>query len=58
MYDAATREQTHVIDMPNRGETHGLVRVHYDMDGNARVARDQGGIRGEIDPVAGVVPDY
>ena len=58
VYDAATREQTHVIDMPNWGEPHGLVWVHYDMDGNARVVRDQGGFRGGIDPVAGVVLDY
>ena len=58
VYDAATREQTHVIDMPNWGEPHGLVWVHYDMDGNARVVRDQGGFRGGIDPMAGVVLDY
>ena len=58
VYDAATREETHVIDMPNWGEPHGLVWVHYDMDGNARVVRDQGGFRGGIDPVAGVVLDY
>ena len=44
--------------MPDRGEPHGLVWVHYDMDGNARVVRDQGGFRGGIDPVAGVVLDY
>ena len=58
VYDAATRQQTHVIDMPNWGEPHGLVWVHYDMSGNARVVRDQGGFRGGIDPVAGVVLDY
>lgn len=58
VYDAATREETHVIDMPNLGEPHGLVWVHYDMDGNARVVRDQGGFRGGIDPMAGVVLDY
>ena len=58
VYDAATREQTHVIDMPNWGEPHGLVWVHYDAGGNPRVVRDQGGFRGGIDPVAGVVLDY
>lgn len=58
VYDAATREQTHVIDMPNWGEPHGLVWVHYDAGGNPRVVRDQGGFRGGIDPVAGIVLDY
>ena len=58
VFDEATREQTHVIDMPNWGEPHGLVWVHYDADGTARVVRDQGGFRGGIDPLAGNVLDY
>lgn len=58
VFDEATRKQTHVIDMPNWGEPHGLVWVHYDADGTARVVRDQGGFRGGIDPLAGNVLDY
>ena len=46
------------FDTFDPGEPHGLIRVHYDMNGNARVVRDQGGFRGGIDPVAGVLLDY
>ena len=46
------------LDTFDPGEPHGLVWVHYDMNGNARVVRDQGGFCGGIDPVAGVLLDY
>ena len=58
VYDAATREQTHVIDMPENGDAHGLIWVHYDSGGNSRVVRDQGGFHGGVNPFAGVVIDY
>ncbi len=53
VFDAATREQTNVIDMPNRGDPHGLVWVHYDSDGVGRVVRDQGGFHNGVHPARG-----
>lgn len=35
VFDAATHEQTHVIEMPGLGEPHGLVFVWYDDAGSA-----------------------
>ena len=58
VFDAETREQKTVIQMPQNGDPHGLVWVHYDEDGNPRVVRDQGGFRGGINPAAGVALDY
>jgi len=54
----ATREHKTVIQMPQNGDPHGLVWVHYDEDGNPRVVRDQGGFRGGINPAAGLILDY
>lgn len=58
VYDAATHEQITVIQMPQNGDPHGLVWVHYDKDGTARVVRDQGGFRGGINPALGKALDY
>ena len=51
VFDAKTRQQTHVIDMPNFGDPHGLVWVQYDEDGNSMVTRDQGGFHNGVSPV-------
>jgi len=51
VFDAKTRQQTHVIDMPNFGDPHGLVWVQYDQDGNSLVVRDQGGFHNGVSPV-------
>ena len=53
VFDAATKEQLHVIDMPGRGDPHGLVWVKYDDDGSARVVRDQGGFHNGVHPAKG-----
>ena len=58
VFDAETREQTKVIDMPYFGDPHGLVWVHYDDEGEARVVRDQGGFHGGISPAAGTGLSY
>jgi hypothetical protein len=53
VFDAATKEQLKVIDMPGRGDPHGLVWVSYDEDGDARVVRDQGGFHNGVNPAEG-----
>ena len=53
VFDAETREQITVIDMPSRGDPHGLVWVHYDEDGNSKVVRDQGGFHNGVNPAEG-----
>ncbi len=53
VFDVATREKKAVIQMPQYGDPHGLVWVHYDAAGNARVVRDQGGFRGGVNPALG-----
>ena len=53
VFDAETREQITVIDMPSRGDPHGLVWVHYDEDGNGKVVRDQGGFHNGVNPAEG-----
>ena len=58
MFDAETREQNTIIQMPQNGDPHGLVWVHYDEDGNSKVVHDQGGFRSGVDPAAGVSLDY
>ena len=58
VFDAQAREQTHVIDMPNFGDAHGLVWVWYDEDGDPHVVRDQGGFHSGIHPARGNVLDY
>lgn len=51
VFDAETRERTHVIDMPQNGDPHGLVWVQYDAEGQAKVIRDQGGFHNGVSPV-------
>lgn len=58
VFDAETREQLNVIDMPNRGTAHGLVWVQYDEDGVGRVVRDQGGFHGNVNPAEDLPLDY
>lgn len=58
VFDAATREQAHIIDMPQFAAPHGLVWVHYDENGESKVVRDQGGFHNGIDPRLGRALDY
>ena len=58
VFNAGDGEQKNVIDMPGRGDPHGLAWVHYDENGVPRTVRDQGGFRGGINPAKGVVLDY
>jgi len=58
VFDAQTRQQIKVIEMPQHGDAHGLVWVHYDDSGESRVVRDQGGFHGGINPAAGNVLEY
>ena len=51
VFDAETREQTHVIDMPLFGDPHGLVWVRYDDEGNSLAIRDQGGFHNGVNPI-------
>ncbi len=51
VFDAKTRQRTHVIDMPLFGDPHGLVWVEYDDEGNSKVIRDQGGFHNGVSPV-------
>lgn len=53
VFDAETREKMKVIDMPHRGDPHGLVWVIYDENGNGRVVRDQGGFHNGVHPARG-----
>jgi len=53
VFDAATKEQLKVIDMPQRGNPHGLVWVQYDENGVGHVVRDQGGFHNGINPADG-----
>ena len=54
VFDAATHEKIKVIDMPHRGNPHGLVWVKYDEQGNGRVVRDQGGFHNGVNPAKGM----
>jgi mono/diheme cytochrome c family protein len=58
VYDAETKEQIKIIDMPGNGDAHGLIWVHYDENGESRVVRDQGNFHGGINPALGNVLDY
>lgn len=58
VYDADTHELTHKIDMPQNGDAHGLIWVHYDEDGEARLVRDQGGFHNGVHPALGRPLDY
>ena len=58
VFDTATREPTHEIDMPNFGDAHGLVFVWYDDAGEPHVVRDQGGFHSGINPALGRPLEY
>jgi len=58
VYDAETKEQIKVIEMPQNGDAHGLIWVHYDDNGQARVVRDQGNFHHGINPALGRPLDY
>ena len=58
VFDVDTREKKTVIQMPQNGDPHGLVWVHYDENGDSKVVRDQGGFRNGINPALGVALDY
>lgn len=53
VFNAETRERITIIDMPTRGDPHGLVWVYYDEDGNGKVVRDQGGFHNGVNPAEG-----
>jgi len=58
VFDAATHERINVMDMPQFGDPHGLVWVHYDDDGQPTVVRDQGGFHNGVNPAAGAALRY
>ena len=58
VFDVASREQLAVIDMPQNGDPHGLVWVHYDEDGNSKVVRDQNSFHGGVNPALGTALEY
>jgi len=58
VFDASTREQMTLIDMPTTGGAHGLVWVHHDENGNSRVVADQGGFHNGINPRLGRPLEY
>jgi len=58
VYDEPTRELLKVIDMPQNGDAHGIIFVHYDENGNPSVVRDQGNFHNGINPIEGVALNY
>jgi len=58
VFDAVTHDRLEVIDMPQFGDPHGLVWVHYDDEGQSSVVRDQGGFHNGINPAAGAALSY
>ena len=58
VFDVASREKLAVIEMPQNGDPHGLVWVHYDEDGNSMVVRDQNSFLGGVNPALGKALDY
>jgi DNA-binding beta-propeller fold protein YncE len=58
VYDAESKELTHKIDMPQNGDAHGLIWVHYDENGVPAVVRDQGGFHNGIHPALGRPLEY
>ncbi len=51
VFNAESREQTNIIEMPLFGDPHGLVWVQYDQQGHSKVIRDQGGFHNGVSPV-------
>ena len=58
VYDVETRELLKVIEMPGNGDSHGLIWVHYDENGEPSTVRDQGNFHGGINPAEGAILDY
>jgi len=58
VYDAETKELIRKIEMPENGDAHGLIWVHYDENGEPRVVRDQGNFHGGVNPAVGRPLDY
>jgi DNA-binding beta-propeller fold protein YncE/cytochrome c553 len=58
VYNAETKELISKIEMPENGDAHGLIWVHYDEDGEPRVVRDQGNFHHGVNPATGNVLDY
>jgi hypothetical protein len=58
VYDAETHELIKKIEMPQNGDAHGLIWVHYDESGEPRVVRDQGNFHGGVHPALGRPLDY
>ena len=58
IYDAASKDLIKVLDMPQNGDAHGLIWVHYDENGESRVVRDQGNFHAGINPALGRVLEY
>ena len=58
VYDAESKDLIKIIDMPENGDAHGLIWVHYDQNGEPRVVRDQGNFHGGVNPADGNALDY
>ena len=58
VYDVETKDLITTIDMPGKGDAHGLIWVHYDDNGEPRVVRDQGNFHSGINPMTGNPLDY
>jgi len=58
VYDVESKEQIKVIDMPQIGDAHGLIWVHYDENGEPRTVRDQGNFHAGVNPYRGRPLNY
>ena len=58
VFDVKSKERIKVIDMPNNGDAHGLVWVHYDAAGKPQVVRDQGNFHNGVNPMLGRPLEY
>ena len=58
VYDAETREELKVINLPGFGDPHGLPFVYYYEDDKARLVADQNGFHNGVDPQMGKPLDY
>jgi hypothetical protein len=58
VYDAKSKELLKVIEMPQNGDAHGLIWVHYDDNGEPRTVRDQGNFHNGVNPFLGRPLDY
>ncbi|HSG64448.1 MAG TPA: hypothetical protein VLD39_05585, partial [Gammaproteobacteria bacterium] len=58
IYDVESKELIKVIDMPQNGDAHGLIWVHYDENGEPRTVRDQGNFHAGVNPYRGRPLEY